>query len=103
MPRPDWRLEVMKAYGPPIPETGREANQPASSEGDRVRVNTAAAVLAAVEDQVNAVCRDPDISPLARAQVVGRLAHVALQAIATRDLADRVEALEAALASRSEA
>jgi hypothetical protein len=66
----------------------------------RVRVQTAAAVLAVVEEELTAIRSDPDIPPVVRARVVGSLARVALIAIERRDLVARVEALEAVLKGR---
>jgi hypothetical protein len=79
---------------PPAARPGRPARRPRKSRLRRVRVQTEKDVLAIAQDQINAVCRDPDISPLVRAQILSRLACVALKAIESRDLAARVETVQ---------
>lgn len=65
------------------------------------RLTTAADVLAMVGEQAEIVMNDEDIGTIERARTIGFLAGVLLKAIEVANLAGRLEALEAALKSRS--
>jgi hypothetical protein len=64
------------------------------------RLQTAADVLALLEEQVAAVRAAPEATTLERARCIGFLAGIALRAIEAGDLAARIEGLEAALKLR---
>ncbi len=64
------------------------------------RLKTAADVLALLEEQVSAVCAEPEATTLEKARVVGYLAGISLKAIEAGDLAARIEAVEAVLKAR---
>ena len=65
-----------------------------------LRLSHAADVLSLLEEAVNEVRSDAAADPLDRARTLGYLAGVALKALEVRDLATRVEALEAVLRGR---
>ncbi len=65
------------------------------------RLQTAADVLAMLEDQVTAVNDDQEAGPLEKARVIGFLCGICLKAIETGNMAARVEALEMALKLRN--
>lgn len=67
------------------------------------RLRTAADVLILIEDQVNAVTGDQDLSTVERARTIGYLSGIALRAIEAADLASRVEAIESVLGGRARA
>ena len=64
------------------------------------RWQTAADVLALLDEQVAAVRQDASLGSVERAKAVGSLAGIALRAIDAGDVAARVEALESILKSR---
>jgi aminoglycoside phosphotransferase (APT) family kinase protein len=64
------------------------------------RLQTAADVLALLEEQVQAVRADTEAGTLEKARTVGYLAGVALKAIEAGNLAARIEMLEAILKQR---
>jgi hypothetical protein len=64
------------------------------------RLQTAADVLALLEEQVEAVRDDGEASVMEKARTVGFLASVALRAIEAGNLAARVEMLELVLKQR---
>jgi hypothetical protein len=64
------------------------------------RLETARAVLALVEEQVNAVRADPALGTLERARCLGYLAGIALRAVESGELEARLEALESVLKRR---
>ena len=64
------------------------------------RLQTAADVLALLDEQVAAVRQDGSLGSVERAKGVGSLAGIALRAIDAGDVAARVEALESILKSR---
>jgi hypothetical protein len=66
------------------------------------RLNTAADVLALLDEQVAAVREDQQAGTLEKARCVGYLAAVALKAIEAGNLAARLDALESVLKSRRE-
>jgi hypothetical protein len=68
-----------------------------------LRIRTAVEVLGLIEEQVNAVRRDPDLKSLERARCIGALAGVALRAVETGQLEQRLAALEAVLKARGKA
>jgi hypothetical protein len=65
------------------------------------RLQTAADVLALIEEQVEAVRSEAEAGTLEKARTVGFLAGVALKAIEAGNLAGRVEMLEAVLKQRN--
>jgi hypothetical protein len=65
------------------------------------RLQTAADVLALIEEQVEAVRSEAEAATLEKARTVGFLAGVALKAIEAGNLAGRVEMLEAVLKQRN--
>jgi hypothetical protein len=65
-------------------------------------LRTAADVLELLEEMTAAVWADPFTRPAEKARAVGYLAGVALKAIEIRNLAARVEMLEAVLKLRPE-
>jgi hypothetical protein len=65
------------------------------------RLQTAADVLALIEEQVEAVRCENEAGTLEKARTVGFLAGVALKAIEAGNLAARVEMLEAVLKQRN--
>ena len=65
------------------------------------RLQTAADVLALIEEQVEAVRSEAEAGTLEKARTVGFLAGVALKAIEAGNLAARVEMLEAVLTQRN--
>jgi hypothetical protein len=65
------------------------------------RLQTAADVLALIEEQVQAVRSEAEAGTLEKARTVGFLAGVALKAIEAGNLAGRVEMLEAVLKQRN--
>ena len=65
------------------------------------RLQTAADVLALIEEQVEAVRAEAEAGTLEKARTVGFLAGVALKAIEAGNLAARVEMLEAVLKQRN--
>ena len=66
-----------------------------------VRIQTARDLLGLLEEQLNALRGDPALGTVERARSIGSLAGVALRAVETADLEQRVEALEAVLAGRT--
>ena len=64
------------------------------------RLQTAADVLALLDEQVAAVRQDASLGSVERAKAVGSLAGIALRAIDAGDVAARVEALESIWNSR---
>ena len=66
-----------------------------------LRLTGMADVVAVLEEAIHAARTDPTAEPLERARALGSLAAVALKAIEARDLAGRVEALEAVLKVRA--
>jgi hypothetical protein len=64
------------------------------------RLETAADVLALLEEQIGALRTDSTLSTVERARAVGYLAGIALKAIEAGDLTARLEALEAVLKQR---
>ena len=65
------------------------------------RLQTAADVLALLEEQVTAVRAAPEAGPLEKARTVGYLAGIALRAIEAGNLAARIEMLEMVLKQRN--
>ena len=65
------------------------------------RLQTAADVLALIEEEVEAVRSEAEAGTLEKARTVGFLAGVALKAIEAGNLAARVEMLEAVLRHRN--
>jgi putative ABC transport system permease protein len=65
------------------------------------RLQTAADVMALLEEQVNAVRSEPEAKALEKARTVGYLAGIALKAIEAGNMAARLEALEAVLKQRN--
>jgi hypothetical protein len=77
------------------------ADAPAkASRPSPVRVQCARDLLRLLEEQLNALRQDGALSTLERARGIGALAGVALRAIETADLEDRVQSLERVLAQR---
>ena len=66
------------------------------------RLQTAADVLAMLEDQAREVLEDAAAGTMEKARTIGFLAGVMLKAIEAGNIAGRVEALEAALKARSD-
>jgi len=66
------------------------------------RLQTAREVLDLIAEQIDAVRRDEKAKTLEKARTVGYLAAIALRAVETAHLADRVEAMERALKARKE-
>jgi hypothetical protein len=64
------------------------------------RLRTAAEVLDLLEEQVDAVVKDPESTALEKARCVGFLCGVTLRAIEAGDVAARLEAVEAVLKAR---
>jgi hypothetical protein len=54
-------------------------------------------LVALLEEQIDAVRRDPGAGTLEKARCIGSLVTVALRALEQRDLVVRIEALEAVL------
>jgi hypothetical protein len=65
------------------------------------RLETAADVLALIEEQVEAVRSETEAGTLDKARCIGYLASVALKSIDAGNLAARIESVEAVLASRN--
>ena len=66
------------------------------------RLQTAADVLALVEEQVAAVRTDAEVKTLEKAPTIGFLAGVALKAVEAGNVAVRIEAIEVALKRRKQ-
>ncbi len=66
------------------------------------RLQTAADVLALVEEQVAAVRSDAEAKTLEKARTIGFLAGVALKAVEAGNVAARLEAVEVALKRRKQ-
>jgi hypothetical protein len=66
------------------------------------RLDTAASVIALLEDQVLAVLEETEVSTVERARCVGYLAGVSLKAIESGNLAARIEQLELILKRRED-
>jgi hypothetical protein len=66
------------------------------------RLQTAADVIALIEEQVAAVRDDTTTSTIEKARAIGYLAGVSLRAIEAGNLAARLEALETTLRKRKE-
>ena len=66
------------------------------------RLQTARDVLDLLTEQIQAVRADAKAGTLERARCVGYLAGIALKAVETADMAERVEALERVLKTRKE-
>ena len=66
------------------------------------RLQTAADVLALVEEQVAAVRTDAEAKTLEKARTIGFLAGVALKAVEAGNVAARLEAVEVALKRRKQ-
>ena len=64
------------------------------------RLQTAADLVDLLEEQIEAVRRDPVARPIEKARCVGSLVSVAMRALEQRDLTSRIEALEAILNQR---
>ena len=64
------------------------------------RAQTAADVLALLNEQLDTLRQDASLGSVERAKAVGSLAGIALRAIDAGDVAARVEALESILKSR---
>jgi hypothetical protein len=67
------------------------------------RLRTAQDVLELLAEQVEAVRQDQSVTTTERARTVGYLCGIALRAVETADLAERVESVERALRQRKEA
>ena len=85
----------------------RRGGDPRSTPGStplplEFRLETAADVIALLEDQVEAVLTDGEAGTLEKARCIGYLAGISLKAIECGNLAGRLESLEAALKARSE-
>src|SRR5262245_13001189 len=65
------------------------------------RLQTAADVLALLEEQVEAVRAEQEAGALEKARTIGYLAGIALKAIEAGNLAARIEMLEAVLKQRN--
>src|SRR4051794_34829112 len=65
------------------------------------RLQTAADVLALLEEQVDAVLAAVDAGALEKARCIGYLAGISLKAIEAGNLAARIEMLEAVLKARA--
>src|SRR4051794_20504916 len=61
------------------------------------RLQTAHDLIGLLEEQIDAVRHDPAAGTLEKARCIGSLINVALRALEQRDLATRIEALEAVL------
>ena len=84
----------------------RRAGEPCTTPGTTpvplpFRLQTAADVLALLEEQVEAVRADKEAGALEKARAVGYLAGIALRAIEAGNLAARIEMLEAVLKQRN--
>ena len=66
------------------------------------RLQTAADVLALVEEQVAAVRSDAEAKTLEKARTIGYLAGIALKAVEAGNVAARLEAVEVALKRRKQ-
>jgi hypothetical protein len=64
------------------------------------RLRTAQDLVDLVQEQIDAVRRDPVARPIEKARCVGSLVGVALRTLEQRDLTSRIEALEAILSER---
>jgi hypothetical protein len=64
------------------------------------RLHTAQDVLELLSEQVAAVRADNDVSTTERARTVGYLCAIALRAVETADMAERIDAIERALKQR---
>jgi hypothetical protein len=67
-----------------------------------VRVQTPQDVPALIEEQVNVIRAEIGVDPTERARTLGMLASLALRAIDSRDLAERLEAIERVLKLRKD-
>lgn len=99
---------VIQSGAAPTSGRGRSCGGPAGPMRRRrrrcplqVRIQTARDLLGLLEEQLNALRGDAALGTVERARSVGALAGVALRAIETADLEQRVEALEAVLAGRT--
>ena len=72
-----------------------------SSVPSEFRLQTASDVLEMLSGQADAVLKDADLGTIERARTIGFLAGALLKAIELGNLAGRLEAMEAALKSRS--
>jgi hypothetical protein len=71
---------------------------PASAElPASFRLRTAQDLVDLVQEQIDAVRRDPAARPIEKARCIGALVSVALRSLEQRDLTSRIEALEAIL------
>jgi hypothetical protein len=61
------------------------------------RLSTAQDLIGLLEEQIDAVRRDPALGTVERARCVGTLINVGLRALEQRDLTTRIEALEGVL------
>ena len=66
------------------------------------RLRTAEDVLELLAEQVVAVKQDQQVNTTERARTVGYLCGIALRAVETADMADRIEAIERALKQRKD-
>lgn len=64
------------------------------------RVQTAREILGLLEEQINAVRMDPNLETIQRARCIATLAGVALRAVESGQLEERLDALEGVLKNR---
>jgi hypothetical protein len=77
-----------------------DANSETAEPPAPFRLQTAQDVIDLLEEQIEAVRTDVEASALKRAQMIGKLASIALKAIEVGNLAARLEAMEAVLKQR---
>jgi hypothetical protein len=66
------------------------------------RLRTAQDVLELLAEQVEAVRQDQEVTTTERARTVGYLCAIALRAVETADMAERIEVIERALKQRKD-
>lgn len=66
------------------------------------RLRTAQDVLELLGEQIQAVRQDGQVTTTERARTVGYLCGIALRAVETADMAERIEAIERALKQRKD-
>jgi hypothetical protein len=66
------------------------------------RLRTANDVIELLAEQIDAVRQDADVGTVERARTIGYLLGLALKAVETADLTDRLEAMERVLKGRKE-
>jgi hypothetical protein len=93
----EYHREYARLRRTPVCQTPVQTQLPSE-----FRLKTARDVLELLSEQIDAVRHEPGAGTLEKARVIGYLGGIALRAVETADLADRIEAVERVLKTRKE-